>query len=74
MVERWHQLPLDHALSCAPIVRELIAHLALDTAVPDLGPGVLMDQLSVLVYDACAGSTLEPRDLADRLAALRQLL
>ena len=61
MVRRWHQLPLDHALSSAGPVRSLVQSLADQVAtatgapgaeVPDLGPATLMDQLTVMVYDA----------------------
>ena len=61
MVRRWHQLPLDHALSYAGPVRSLVQSLAdqvaaatgaPDAEVPDLGPATLMDQLTVMVYDA----------------------
>ena len=55
MVRRWQQLPLDHALSGMPRVRLLLEELA-GRAVPDLGPAVVMDQLTVLVYDACQAS------------------
>jgi hypothetical protein len=63
VVERWRQLPLDHALSYAGRVRALVQSLADGvaqasgipaSAVPDLGPATLMDQLTVLVYDASA--------------------
>jgi len=63
VVERWRQLPIDHALSYAPRVRALVQALADQVAqatgaptseVPDHGPATLMDQLSVLVYDASA--------------------
>ncbi|MDN5795489.1 MAG: hypothetical protein L0H79_07015 [Intrasporangium sp.] len=63
VVERWHQLPLDHALSRMPLVADLVQRLADDVAdsrsraampVPDLGPAVLMDQLTVLVHDHSA--------------------
>ena len=41
--------------------------------VPDLGPGVVMDQLTVLVYDACAAGA--GRSLVrERLSALRAAL
>ena len=77
VVERWHQLPLDHASSGMPRVRELIDALA-GCAVPDLGPGVVMDQLTVVVYDACEASRREDLDdlgdLAARLGQLRRTL
>jgi hypothetical protein len=75
LVERWQQLPLDQALSCAPAVRPVVQQLADAVAdvegrprgpVPDLGPGVVMDQLTVMVFDA-AEAGLDPS------AALRDL-
>ena len=68
MVRRWQQLPVDHALSCMPRVRRLVDDLA-GAAVPDLGPAVLMDQLTVVVYDACESGGQD--DLTARLAQLR---
>jgi len=79
VVERWHQLPLGHAISCAPAVRAVIDALA-GEPVPDLGPSVLMDQLTVMVHDACrdAVATGRPAGFADQLAgrltALRRTL
>ena len=73
MVQRWQQLPLDHALSCMPPVRQLLDDLG-GRAVPDLGPAVVMDQLTVLVYDACEAGSVDPPDLATRLADLRHAL
>ncbi|SDP37114.1 hypothetical protein SAMN04489867_2220 [Pedococcus dokdonensis] len=77
MVRRWRELPLDHALSCAPTVRALLDDLAgAQGPVPDLGPAVLMDQLTVLVHDACAAdwTAATPEALATRLADLRRAL
>ena len=63
VVQRWHQLPLDHAQSYAGRVRALVQSLADGVAevagvpvsvVPDCGPATLMDQLTVVVYDTCA--------------------
>jgi hypothetical protein len=71
VVRRWQQLPLGHAQSCLPRVRELLGELA-DQPVPDLGPAVVMDQLTVLVYDACAAG--DGAGLAHRLADLRRSL
>ena len=60
MVQRWRQLPLDHALSYSGRVRALVQSLAdgvaqatgvPTSAVPDCGPATLMDQLTVMVYD-----------------------
>jgi hypothetical protein len=75
LVERWRQLPLDQALSRTPAVRPVVQQLADAVAdvegrprvpVPDLGPGVVMDQLTVMVFDA-AEAGLDPS------AALRDL-
>ncbi len=87
VVRRWQQLPLDHALCAVPTVRALVQTLADDVArrlgmpperVPDLGPGVLMDQLRVMVYDHThaggGGTGLDEADLAARLAELRRCL
>ena len=61
VAERWRQLPLDRALSYSGRVRALVQSLADSAArlsgipsavVPDLGPATLMDQLTVMVYDA----------------------
>jgi hypothetical protein len=74
VVRRWQQLPLDHAQSCMPPVRRLLDDLAgaPEGRVPDLGPAVAMDQLTVLVYDECqAGRSL---DLASRLRDLLRSL
>jgi hypothetical protein len=81
VVQRWQQLPLDHALRCMPGVRLLLEDLG-GRAVPDLGPGVVVDQLTVLVYDACEASGpgeastrhTEIARLEQRLADLRRSL
>lgn len=67
-VRRWHQLPAGRAVLFVPAVGVLLAELA-GEPVPDLGPAVVMDQLRVVVHDACAAGP--PPDLAARLAALR---
>jgi hypothetical protein len=84
VVERWRQLPLDHALSYAGRVRALVQSLADAVAtgdgmadgvsasvpaVPDLGPATLMDQLAVMVHDASAAAATPT--LAEDLASLR---
>ncbi len=86
MVERWRQLPLDRALSYAGRVRALVQSLAdgvaeakgmAASAVPDCGPATLMDQLTVMVYDASAAavtSTALISTLADDLTRLRREL
>ncbi|RKT78427.1 hypothetical protein DFJ68_1872 [Terracoccus luteus] len=83
MVERWQQLPLDHALSRSPAVCEAVQRLADRAAVagghpdgappvPDLGPAVLMDQLTVVVHDVCALSPRrEDADVAALLTGIR---
>jgi hypothetical protein len=79
VVQRWHQLPLDRALSYAGRVRALVQALADQVAeatgvplseVPDCGPATLMDQLTVMVYDASAAGLTSP--LEQDLAALRR--
>jgi len=84
VVDRWRQLPLDHALSYAGRVRALVQSLADGVAeangvptsvVPDCGPATLMDQLTVMVYDASATavtSTAPASTLVDDLASLRR--
>lgn len=93
MVQRWRQLPLDHAQSYSGRVRALVQSLADEVSqatgvppsrVPDCGPATLMDQLTVLVYDASAAkqdhpaapSMTPPRTptLAQDLATLRRTL
>ena len=85
VVDRWRQLPLDHALSYAGRVHALVQSLADAVAmadgmrdgvpvpsVPDLGPATLMDQLTVLVHDASAAAVTPT--LAEDLANLRREL
>lgn len=84
VVERWHQLPLDHALSRLPSVRVLVQSLADAVArarglepqpVPDLGPAAAMDQLVVMVFDlfrALPGA--DPACVSDALAGIRRSL
>ena len=86
VVERWHQLPLHRALSYAGRVRALVQTLADGVAratgvpaseVPDGGPATLMDQLTVMVYDASAAaltSSALTSTLAQDLASLRREL
>ena len=75
LVERWQQLPLDQALSRMQVVRPVIQELADAVAdvesrphvdVPDLGPGVVMDQLTVTAYDASQAG-LDPAPQLERL-------
>ncbi|WP_020144933.1 hypothetical protein [Terracoccus sp. 273MFTsu3.1] len=87
VVERWHQLPLDHALSRMPSVRALVQSLADRVAaargasgsdappVPDLGPAVVMDQLAVMLFDLFrAEPDADPRVVAEGLAGIRRAL
>ena len=83
MVERWRQLPLDHALPRLPAVQALVQQLADTVAdaegrprsmVPDLGPGVVMDQLTVVVFDAGRSAAVGPARVAAQLARLRHTL
>ncbi|WP_298889210.1 hypothetical protein [uncultured Serinicoccus sp.] len=77
---RWQQLPLDRALTAYPGVRGVVQELADAVAdrtgqrratVPDLGPGVVVDQLRVMVYD-WRQADLPEADLAGRLTILRR--
>jgi hypothetical protein len=84
VVERWHQLPFDHALSRMPLVRDLVQSLADRVAgvrdrppqpVPDLGPAIVIEQLRVMVFDACAAlPDADPSHLANELRGIRQSL
>jgi hypothetical protein len=84
VVERWQQLPLDHALSRMPLVRDLVQSLADRVAglrgrapslVPDLGPAIVIEQLRVMVFDACAAQPdADPIDLANELRGIRRAL
>ncbi len=69
-VRRWQQLPVDRAVEVLPGVHALMDDLA-GEPLPDLGPAVVMDQLRVVVYDACVTGVEGPADLPRRLAALR---
>jgi hypothetical protein len=79
VVERWRSLSLDHALSRMPAVQAVVQALAdavaevdgrSPVAVPDLGPRVVMDQLTVMVFDAGSAGV----DPAPELIALRRAL
>ncbi|WP_299518600.1 hypothetical protein [uncultured Serinicoccus sp.] len=82
VVRRWQQLPLDRAQAAYPGVRGVVQELADAVAdrtgqrretVPDLGPGVVMDQLRVMTYD-WRQTDLPEADLAEQLLALRRSL
>jgi hypothetical protein len=81
VVQRWRQLPLDRALSYAGRVRLLVQSLADEVAqatgvpaspVPDCGPATLMDQLTVLVYDASTADLTAPSVASGRTSTLAQ--
>jgi hypothetical protein len=81
VLQRWRQLPLEQARSHVPRVRRLVQSLADQVAqvtgvracaVPDAGPASLMDQLTVMVYDASAAAVTPT--LVDDLASLRREL
>ncbi len=73
---RWSELPEARAAAAAPAVRMLVdavaARIAPGTPVPDLGPAVLVDQLAVVVWDACTAG--DAADLTEQLTALRRAL
>ncbi|MBM6402057.1 hypothetical protein [Phycicoccus sonneratiae] len=75
---RWSELSVDRANLAGPLVRELVEAVAATTApgtpVPDLGSAVLVDQLAVVVWDACAADAIDGADLSERLTALRRAL
>jgi len=80
VVWRWQQLPLDRALEASPGVSAVVQHLADEVArheglpvqpVPDLGPAVLMDQLTVMVHDHQTAG-LSASALADELTDVRR--
>ncbi len=79
VVERWHQMPLDHALSSVPGLRAVVEGLA-GEPVADLGPAVLIDQLTVMVHDTCCDTVASgrtqgwPGQLTRQLAGLRRSL
>ena len=79
--ERWQTLPLTQALRHAGGIHTFVQALAdriaqasatPPPAVPDLGPAVVIDQLRVLVYDACAAGLGD--GLEEALAGLRRSL
>ena len=80
VVQRWHQRPLDRALSFTGRVHALVQSLADGiteatgvpaSVVPDCGPATLMDQLTVMVHDTCAAAVTSTRTstLASTLAS-----
>lgn len=87
LADRWVTLPVGQARGAAPAVRDLaVAYVEEVTpgagaTLPDLGPGVVIDQLVVATHDAAVARRASPGDpaprlegLADDLAALRRRL
>ena len=87
VAERWRQLPLDHALSRMPQTLALVQSLADRVAtfrnvgsgavprVPDLGPAVVMDQLTVMVWDVFATEPgADPAGVLSELRGIRAAL
>lgn len=81
VTDRWRALPLAEAGRRTATLRALVDDLAAATApgagpVPDLGPAVLPDQLTVLVLDAWAAAAddREAEGLEARLADVRRAL
>ena len=78
LVRRWQQLPLDQALAFSAPVRAVLRRYAALThpgiPVPDIGPAALMDQLTVLVYDAITAAACSPAEAAADVSALRRAL
>lgn len=82
VARRWQQLPLDRAEGAyhgvLGVVQELADAVSTTTGmepetVPDLGPGVVIDQLRVMVYD-WRQAGMPAAELAARLSALRRAL
>ncbi|MGL5866125.1 MAG: hypothetical protein ACRCYX_09675 [Dermatophilaceae bacterium] len=74
---RWSELPAARAADAAPPVRNLVTDLAARASPgcgppADLGLATLIDQLTVLVWDAYALGCAD--DLPGRLIALRRVL
>jgi hypothetical protein len=75
---RWSELPLAQAVDAAPLVRALVTDLTSRTAPPgttppaDLGAAVVVDQLTVLVWDAYALGCAD--GIGEGLTALRRAL
>lgn len=81
IARRWAQLPLDDAVQALPLVRGTLADLLDDPRAgvpPDLGPGVVIDQLRVLAHDACARALAQthpgPRDAAGGIERVGEVL
>jgi hypothetical protein len=69
---RWGELPIGRAEAGMPLLRRLLADLAPRAEVPDLGPGAVIDQLTVLVWDAYADGRGD--GIPQQLAAARRVL
>jgi hypothetical protein len=71
LVRRWRELPLTRAEVHAPELRAAAEGLA-GQPLSDLGPATALDQLRVLVWDACARG--ETGGIPELLVALRRRL
>lgn len=75
---RWRQLPLAAAQRRSEVVRQLAQQWADLSApsseakfpLPDLGPAVVIDQLTVAVYDACHTGSVPSAMVVDQLKEL----
>lgn len=71
---RWGELSLARAEAVGPRMRALVDDVGRRTTegerVPDLGPGVLVDQLAVVVWDAYTAGRGE--GVTEQLVALRR--
>lgn len=75
---RWRQLPLATAQRRSDVVRRLaqqwvdLSATSSETtsALPDLGPAVAIDQLTVAVYDACHTGSVPSAVVVDQLKEL----
>ena len=70
VAQRWQQLPLGHATSCAPAARSAAERLLQDGPLPDLGPAAALDQLRVASFEACRDGRDD--DVLTELTALRR--
>lgn len=69
---RWAELPLERADAAMPALRGLLADLTPGPVVPDLGPAVVVDQVTVLVWDAYAAGSGD--GIPELLAEVRRTL
>lgn len=78
VTRRWRQLPLTTAQRRSDVVRRLAQQWVDLSApsceakflLPDLGPAVVVDQLTVAVYDACHTGSVPSAVVVDQLKEL----